>query len=157
MKILGIDQSYNSCAWVIAEGASVSKFGVFKSDKTQGVYDRSLFIAQSISQLVKDQSITHLNIEGLAFAMRGDSTRDLAGLLFSIMIILKIDHPTLYRREIAPTSLKKFATGSGKSDKNQMIEALPVDIKQQFVDSGYKKTTGLTDLTDAYWLSQYTL
>jgi hypothetical protein len=36
-----------------------------------------------------------------------------------------------------------------------MINALPEAVKDSFVSSGYKKTTGLTDLTDAYWLSIY--
>ena len=62
------------------------------------------------------------------------------------------------RRErliVPPTTLKKFATGSGKADKNEMIAALPVDVREHFNAQGYKKTTGLTDVADAYWLSTY--
>lgn len=153
-KYLGVDQSYASCAWVVTtEDCSVIEYGIIKSDKTADIFNRALFVALELSSVISRYEIDQLNIEGLAFAMRGDSTRDLAGLLFTIVAVMNINHSDLTRVIVPPTSLKKFATGSGKSDKKEMIAALPPLILDGFSASGFKKTTGLSDLADAYWLS----
>lgn len=156
MVTLGVDQSYSSCAWVlIDESKNMKQFGVIKSDKNQDVFIRSLYIATELSKIVTDYSVSNVHIEGLAFAMRGDSTRDLAGLLFTIMAVLNIKNETVLKDVIPPTSLKKFATGSGKAEKKDMIAALPEYVSTEFAAAGYKKSTGLTDLADAYWLSMF--
>lgn len=153
---LGVDQSYSSCAWVLTdESKQMKEFGVIKSDKTQDTFVRALNISLALSKVVTEYNVTNFHIEGLAFAMRGDATRDLAGLLFTIMAVLNLNHTDLVKQMVPPTSLKKFATGSGKADKKEMISALPEDVRLSFTDKGFKKTTGLTDLADAYWLSRY--
>jgi len=86
--------------------------------------------------------------------MRGNATRDLSGLLFSIINVISHLHTFKNFRIIAPTQVKKTATGSGKAKKKEMIAALPPDILKLFKDKNYKQTTGLTDLADAYWISQ---
>jgi hypothetical protein len=48
----------------------------------------------------------------------------------------------------------KKRAGDGKFKKKDMIAALPDDIKKMFTDKNYKLTTGLSDLADAYWISQ---
>lgn len=87
--------------------------------------------------------------------MRGNATRDLAGLQFSI--ITKINF--ILKRDItivAPPTLKKSATGTGKASKEEMIDALPKDILEVFTkEKNWKKSRGLTDVTDAYFLARY--
>lgn len=153
---LGVDQSYTSCAFVVSNADGVMlDVGIIKTSKTEDIFVRALYIAEQLNLLIDKFSVTDFHIEGLAFAMRGDATRDLAGLLFTIITTTMTKHPDVARRIVAPTSLKKIATGSGKADKQQMIEALPAGVREVFNTKGYKKTTGLTDVADAYWLSTY--
>jgi crossover junction endodeoxyribonuclease RuvC len=154
-KTLGIDQSYTSCAVVVSDDAGVSYFGRIVSEKDKSAFDRAFDISNEICKITIEHNVEKVCIEGLAFAMRGDATRDLAGLLFTIVTMLKVRCKDVAVVVVPPTTLKKFATGSGKADKTDMINALPEAVKDSFVSSGYKKTTGLTDLTDAYWLSIY--
>jgi hypothetical protein len=85
--------------------------------------------------------------------MTGNATRDLAGLQFSIItkikFILQMDIEI-----IAPPTLKKFATGSGRASKIDMINALPPEVYEHFTkEKKWKKSSGLTDVTDAYFLA----
>lgn len=153
--ILGIDQSYTSCGYVVLNTTNqeIVKFGRFSTDKNLTTYARARSTALEVCRLIEQHQVTTLKAEGLAFGIRGDATRDLAGLLFTIVNIVALQHPSVEFKEYAPTSVKKRATGSGKADKSQMIAALPDNIRQSFIDAGYKKTTGLSDLTDAYWIA----
>ncbi len=154
MTILSIDQSYTHCAWCVIDGRDVVAFDVIKSNKLFSIYERSLAISLELSRIYNHYSPTEIRLEGLAFGMRGDATRDLAGLLFSIVNVLSHINQFKNFKIISPKTVKKRATGSGKAKKKEMIAALPVDIKQKFTDANYKLTTGLSDLADAYWISQ---
>lgn len=154
MTILSIDQSYTHCAYVISEGQVISEFGVFQSNKEHDIYQRALDISLRLGNVVTTHSPTEIRLEGLAFGMRGDATRDLAGLLFTIVTVISHLHVFNNFKIVSPKTVKKRATGSGKATKKEMIAALPVDIKQMFTDANYKLTTGLSDLADAYWISQ---
>lgn len=156
LHIIGFDQSYTSSGFcVMSESNDVIDFGVYKSDKELDVYNRAISISDFIIELIKKYTPMQINLEGLAFGIRGDATRDLAGLLFVIVTTIRRNYPTIIIRIIAPTSLKKFATGSGKSDKKAMMAAVPAEIMQRFMDKKLKKSSGLTDVTDAYWLVKY--
>jgi Holliday junction resolvasome RuvABC endonuclease subunit len=153
---LGFDQSYtNSGFCVTDESGAVIDFGTFKSAKAMDVYDRATAVAQFVIDTVNKHNVVHVNLEGLAFGIRGDATRDLAGLLFTIVIALRRSAPSVTMTVVPPTTLKKFATGTGKSDKAAMISSVPAETLQRFEDAKFKKTTGLADVCDAYWLSKY--
>lgn len=152
--ILSIDQSYTHCAYVVTEGDTVIEFDVLKSDADTDVYQRSLDIALRLGQVFLKHRPIEIRLEGLAFGMRGNATRDLSGLLFTIINVISHLHVFNNFRIIAPTQVKKRATGSGKAKKKEMIAALPIDISKLFKDKNYKQTTGLTDLADAFWISQ---
>lgn len=155
-RVLGIDQSYNNTGYVFKNEAGVmTDFGTFKSAKANDIYARAIQVANFVADKAVEHNAERLHIEGLAFGIRGDATRDLAGLLFTIITTLRNRSINVDVEIIAPTSLKKFATGSGKSDKAAMMEKLPPSILEQFTDANYKKSTGLTDLADAYWLSRF--
>jgi Holliday junction resolvasome RuvABC endonuclease subunit len=56
---------------------------------------------------------------------------------------------------VVPGTVKKFATGSGKATKEEMIDSLPKHVREYFDALGVKKTTGLADLTDAYFIAKH--
>jgi len=156
MKYLGIDQSYTSCGCVIIDDAdNLLWVNVLRAETFDDIFERAYALSWDVSELVLDDNPDYIAVEGLAFGMRGNSTRDLAGLQFSIVNAIRFWKTKKNVEVISPLSLKKFATGSGKAKKEQMIEALPSLVKQHFLDLGYKKTTGLTDVTDAFWLAKY--
>lgn len=152
---LGFDQSYTNSGFCVIDGTgNVLDFGTFKSSKLMDVYDRASQIATFIIGKVEQHKISGVNLEGLAFGIRGDATRDLAGLLFTLVTTLRAK-TAVQIQIIPPTTLKKFATGTGKSDKSVMISSVPTDILEKFTDANFKKTTGLADVCDAYWLAKY--
>jgi len=156
MKILGIDQSYSCTGIVILNNGILESFKTIKTDKQdKDTYNKALTIALEISNIIKENDINEIRIEGLGFGSVGNATRDLAGLQFTIINICKLQNPNLNFLILSPNTVKKFATGSGKASKTEMIDALPEDIKQLFLDKKYKKSTGLADLTDAYFIGLY--
>lgn len=153
-KFVGIDQSYTSSGYcVMDETGAVIDFGTHKTDKSLDVYDRALDVACFVLGKLQEHGATQFNIEGLAFGIRGNATRDLAGLLFTIITHIRANNSGIEITVIPPTLLKKIATGSGKSDKAAMINAVPDSVRAVFIEAGYKKTTGLADICDAYWLA----
>jgi len=153
MKILGIDQSYTSTGVVLLEDGALLKGHKFSANKTMNRFGQAYEIAIHLAGIVDEFKPDVIAIEGLAFGMRGNVTRDLGGLQFVIISHLQ----EVKGREIeiiAPTSAKKFATGSGRAKKEEMIESLPESVHSYFVGLGVKKTTGLGDLADAYWIAK---
>lgn len=152
MKTLGVDQSYTSTGWCLNHNDQMTHFGIIKS-KGNSTYERAADVANTLVALVKQHKVDLVNCENLAFGMRGDATRDLAGLLYVIVTSLQRECPTVKIGLIAPTSNKKRATGKGTASKRDMIDALPEAVLTQFKEKNFKVTTGLADLADSYWLS----
>lgn len=153
MIVLGIDQSFNSSGIIVLNGDTLIHKECFKSNKDFNRFGQAHEIAIHIANVVDIYRPNVVAIEGLAFGMRGNVTRDLGGLQFVI-----IAHLQEVKKQpveiIAPLTVKKFATGSGKAKKNLMIESLPEYVLNEFLDLGVKKTTGLADLADAYWIAK---
>lgn len=153
---LGIDQSYTCTGFfVIDDKNKTIDFDVIKTDKTDDIFQRAREIADNISSLCIRYKPIRIALEGLAFGIRGNATRDLGGLQFVIMYVLLTHHPEIPCSIIAPTSLKKFATRSGKAKKQEMFDSLPEIIQQAIIDKNFKKSTGMFDVTDAYYLAHY--
>lgn len=156
MNYIGIDQSYTSTGFVVLdEQKNLIDCNIFSTPKTDDIFKRAWELSEAIITGISKYPDAKLAIEGLAFSMRGNATRDLAGLQFSI--ITKINF--ILKRDItivAPPTLKKSATGTGKASKEEMIDALPKDILEVFTkEKNWKKSRGLTDVTDAYFLARY--
>lgn len=156
MNYIGIDQSYTSTGLVILDDKkNIIDCKTLSTPKTDDTFKRAWDMSEMIIHEIKKYPECMLAIEGLAFSMRGNATRDLAGLQFSIVNKIKF----ILKKEIsviAPPTLKKSATGSGKASKEEMISALPKDVYELFTgEKNWKKSRGLTDVADAYFLACY--
>lgn len=153
MKVLGIDQSYNSSGIIVLLDDTIIHSECFKSNKSFDRFGQAYEIAIHIANVLDTFKPDIVAIEGLAFGMKGNVTRDLGGLQFVI-----VSHLQEVKKQpvkiIAPLTVKKFATGSGRAKKNEMIESLPKYALNNFTKLGVKKTTGLADLADAYWIAK---
>lgn len=157
--VIGIDQSYNSTGVCVMDSdRNVLELFTIKTPASVGdVFARATSLANQIAPLVGKYMPIGIGLEGLAFAMMGDATRDLAGLQFTIVNKLRYEYS--YDSIVIPTpnTVKKLATGSGKAKKEALYEALPEDVRKLIEAKNYRKTTGMYDVTDAYWIAVYTL
>lgn len=153
MKILAIDQSYTCSGIVVLREGQILHAEKFVTDKSKDIFERAWSVVQRVVKLNADYNPDIIGMEGLAFGGKGNATRDLAGLQFAIatyMRFVKGAEVTI----VAPGTVKKVATGKGNSPKTMLLECLPNDVRKTFDDLGVKKTTGLLDLTDAYWIGR---
>lgn len=158
MKVfMGIDQSFTSTGTcLVDETGSVVGVGVITSNKTLDSFERAWTISQYILSVVFEYKPLNVGIEGLAFGGVGDATRQLAGLQYTIVNSLR-KQASIDCCIVAPTTVKKFATTKGKASKQEMVDALPKEVLGAILEKNYKKTTGLYDVTDAYFIAMYTL
>lgn len=101
----------------------------FCSDKKMGIIataekgpKRLDLISSAISDIVKEEEIAVVIIEGYSFASR-------SGQAFSIGELGGVVRTTLYRMgipfiEIPPTCRAKFATGKGNASKNEVVSSI---------------------------------
>lgn len=153
MRILAIDQSYTSSGLVILDDGSITHAELFSSVPTEDIFMRAWAVTEHIQKLAGKFKPDFVAMEGLAFSKFGNATRDLAGLQYMIMGILRFveGYEVLV---ISPNTVKKVATGKGNAKKELLLESLPEDVKSRFVSMGAKKTKGLYDLSDAYWIGR---
>lgn len=101
----------------------------FCSDKKMGIIattekgpKRLDLISSAVSDIVKEEEIGVVIIEGYSFASR-------SGQAFSIGELGGVVRTTLYRMgipfiEIPPTCRAKFATGKGNASKNEVVSSI---------------------------------
>ncbi|MGZ8924649.1 MAG: crossover junction endodeoxyribonuclease RuvC [Nitrososphaeraceae archaeon] len=151
-----MDQSFTSTGVVILnEKEEIIKTCVISSPKTVDFFDRASIISQSINQIIINYKPSFITLEGLAFGGIGNATRQLSGLQYTI--VLNIRQLKLDCTIVPPTNLKKFATGKGSAKKDDMYDILPDYFKIYLKEKGIKKSSGLGDIVDAYWLARYQL
>lgn len=156
-RYMGIDQSLSKTGVVILEGDKVIHHEVIHTDKTgftiyHDVLSRSQAIADRITKLKTMYEVDHWAMEGLSFGSNGAATRNLAILFSKVCSTLFEVNPYT----VAPMTLKKFATGSGKASKEDMLEEVYVHnpvfgelLKPLSISKGKH------DLADAYWIAHY--
>lgn len=136
---------------------TVVDFGTISTSKEDGdIYTRARIIANKLKEIAITYQVKGACIEGLAFGGFGNATRDLAGLQFMIIDAFR----PLMIEIIAPTAVKKLALGPTKGKKvvkHDLFEALPNDIQESFINFGLKKTKGLYDVVDSYWICKSVL
>jgi Holliday junction resolvasome RuvABC endonuclease subunit len=153
MKVLAIDQSYTSSGIVVLREGEMLHCEKFVTDKSKDIFRRAWDVVERVVKMTKDFEPDIIAMEGLAFNSKGNATRDLAGLQFSITTHMRYVKGADVRI-VAPGTVKKVATGKGNSKKELLVECLPENIRAAFDDLGVKKTTGLGDLSDAYWIAR---
>ncbi len=151
---LGIDQSFRSTGIVVMDDNIMLDFQCIKTDKTHDNFHRVHHIKGLIHNCLTAYAPEVVFIEGLSFSSQSNISRDLGGLQYTIVILSRYKH-FIKTHIVTPTSLKKYATGTGKAKKEDMIDALPEHIRSEFMEKGYKKTTGMADLADAYHLATF--
>ena len=158
-KFIGIDQSYTSTGIIVLnEDASICECKIVRAPQEVGdIFKRAHIIATAVCDTIKEVQPACLGIEGLAFSKFGDATRDLAGLQFVLLTYMR--YSLAFDAIVIPTpnEVKKFATTKGSADKVAMYEALPQYAKDLFEEQKIKKTKGLYDVTDAFWIAKYAL
>lgn len=163
-RVLGIDQSMAGTAWVVLDDEkNVIAHGMIRTGgNTEPKYDymftsenkidRFEYISNKLWEIRLKYVVSYISIEGLSFGSAGNATRDLAVLMGWIQSEIWEDG---YWLETPATTLKKYATGNGRAEKGDMLEALPEPFQQGLRDTYKKsgKSSGLQDIPDAYWLA----
>lgn len=162
--ILGIDQSLTSTGVCVTQALNDEEYDIMYTGAlstvptgAEGYADviaRANDIADRLENIVDLYGVNEISIEGLSFGSVGDATRNLAILFGIICSRLNITEPYT----VAPTSLKKFATGNGRAGKKEMLDSI--------INKDYKLHTelckmtikaGKYDIADAYWLAMHKL
>lgn len=156
MLNMGIDQALGITGVVITNDTKELIFYEYlrtKKDDFETKFHRIESIANRIVTIAAKYSPDKIIIEGLPFGMRNsNSTRDLAGLQ-AVIICKLIQFGCVTPTIIAPRACKLKATNDGNADKEKMKNALPKHVLKAFESTGAKKTTGIWDLADAWFLS----
>lgn len=157
MRFLGIDQSFTSTGIVVLDDydnlVHHEVITTEKYDDSLQIFQRMITISTQIIDIIKNHDVKSIAIEGLSFMSRGDATRNLAGLQGVLVSSIIQKYPSDSVTIVAPPTLKKYATGSGKAKKEDVFNELPTDIKELFGKIPIAK--GRYDLSDAYWLASY--
>lgn len=152
MITVGLDLSLTKTGIVITqEDGSVLYSGLVKSkptgdsviDETRRILKIAEEVVSKIDEMLPGENPAIIAIEGLAFMARNTSALvQLAGLNYLIRVMLsELGWPFII---VAPTSLKKFITGSGKGDKDMMSMAVYKNYGFESLDN---------NIADAYSLS----
>lgn len=171
--IVGIDYSMSSPSVCVHTGKEWSfnncKFYFLTSKKKYQFHDARFFgspHADYLSQEQRFDSITtwalsnipvdaSVAIEGYAFAAKG--------VVFNIAENTGVLKHKLYLRNktplniIAPSSVKKYATGKGNAKKEQMHEAFVNEVGFD-IDSHFDCRIGespISDIVDSYYIAKY--
>lgn len=149
--LLSLDVSITSTGYVVfSRDKTIEVYGCIKTDNKLTIYERLSYIETELENILSNLPITNVTIEAPAYGARGAMSYNLFGIHFSV-VRLMFKHGLQYKlMNIA--SVKKFATDNGRASKVEMLEALPTTIRDSFISCGFKKSTGLYDLTDAYFI-----
>lgn len=148
--VLSLDISITSTGYCVFEGSNLKAFGCIRTTSELDIYSRLKYIESEISSIIRRYGICEVAVEAPSYGSRGAMSYNLFGVHFSIIRLLTAKQLPYKLLNIA--SIKKFATDSGKASKLQMLNALPEDIRTEFINSGYLKSKGLYDLADAYFI-----
>lgn len=115
--IIGIDPSLVGTAYCLLEFDGTIIKGNIEPKKLRGV-ERLLYIRGVLDSILHSSQIDLCCLEGYAFCRPNQAHQigELGGVIRILLHELEIPHI-----EIAPPSLKKFATGKGSAKKDQVV------------------------------------
>lgn len=151
---IGIDQSYSGCAIVTYNASThdATRTVCDFSPKAAGTgIDRLLYVydvlEHHLRRIEKLGRIGHICYEGYAYGarFRREELGELGGMMK--LALGSVFHEHIERRlhAVAPATVKKFVTGSGRADKDKMMMAV-------FKRWGFEPDTH--DVADAYVLAR---
>ncbi|HNB58717.1 MAG TPA: hypothetical protein PK308_00290 [Phycisphaerales bacterium] len=139
MNLLALDLSLTGTGWA-TNGTHGAFSGVFGAEDLTGL-ERIASLRDDCLRLAWKHGPDLVVIEGLVATRFGNASLDLAGLGWAVR--LGLHAAGIPYVDVAPTSLKKFATGKGNATK---IEVL----KEAWKRLGYEGTDD--NEADALWL-----
>lgn len=160
MVLISIDQSLSSTGMMVWDKEANEKI-VWLLSKTKTKQELILRIREQVENIkgvAESCGATDIVIESLPFGINSRSVRPLAALYYQIHSMC-IDEGINFH-EANVTAVKKFATTSGKAKKDEMVAAFLEDapkLHAKILKDGVKKTTGLQDLADAYFIGKFHL
>jgi crossover junction endodeoxyribonuclease RuvC len=147
MMVMGIDPDLTSTGWCVMGAGEAYICGTIttKSDDFERLIDRVRYIANELLKIIYQYEPDLVVIEGFSFgnSERAISMGMLGGLIRNYLVLTE---DTSKWREVAPTQLKKYVTGKGNANKDDMKLAV---YKKWGVDF----TGKANDLADAYGLA----
>lgn len=145
--IIGLDLSLTKTGVVVLKRGKILKKELITSkpsgDRPIDELERLQKIAAKIEEIIEEFQPGVVVIENLAFLAKGTSLTQLAGLSYFVRNMLAVRSIPFFL--VAPTSLKKFITGSGKGEKDAIMLA---------VYQRYGESIPENNLCDAYCLSK---
>lgn len=136
MNVIGIDPSLAGTGVCLPSGEAYTIKSKLKGD------DRLEFIYNRIVESIEDfHPISLAVLEDLPVNAKSAGLTGMAQGVIR-MALASADVPVA---RIAPATLKKFATGSGKADKRAMYEAIPPGLRSGLDDDNQ---------VDAWWLRE---
>lgn len=154
MLTIGLDLSLAKTGYSVVKNGQVLASGLIKSKPTgtdiKAELERLLHIVSEISAIIDDYSdeVDIVAIENLAFMARNTTAlTQLAGLSYLVREMLY--NKGINFLMVAPTSLKKFITQKGNSDKSLMMMTVYKDYGFESLDDNVCDSFALAVLSAA--------
>ena len=140
---IGIDQSYTGFGITALNKKDEFYTEVFKSN--QSGIERLHDIRNYVEDFLSEFEVLGVAIEGYAFGSQlANMAGELGGTIKLLLFELYPDTPEArYPLIVPPTSLKKYITGKGKVDKNQILLSTYKKWDVEFTDDNAADSYGL--------------
>ena len=166
LVFIGIDASINNLGLTVSiysddmeELEATDLYLIQPKNKQDILQAKSVEVYQQVLQILNRYTIAQpleddnaytvfVGIEASAFAGSGRVV-DLSYLNGAIIHYANTLPNVILVRPFSPSSVKKFATGNGKADKELMLNTLPRDIRNRVFE--FKKAD---DVADSYWIME---
>lgn len=146
MNAIGLDLSLTATGYAGADGRLTTIRPQAKATEPE----RRLSQIVASLQALTDQTVTVAVLEGVGGQFHGQIGQKLAGLHWAVRLWLFEQRISV--AVVEQTRLKKYATGNGKAEKGEVLEAAAVRAHEQ----GFPLPLDF-DQADAFWLRQIAL